>query len=273
MVVARFAAGVAIGWLASAGSVLAADHWSRIDPLPRAHSHNDYEQARPLRDALENGFCSVEADIHLKDGELLVAHDSVQATPGRTLERLYLDPLRDLARTNEGRVFPKGPPVILLIDIKTEAAPTYRKLDETLARYRGMLTEFQPDGIKTNAVTVILSGNRPREILLAQENRLAAFDGRAADLPLKLATSFAPLISDSWASLFRWKGDGEFSAAERARLRDLVQQAHSQGKKLRLWAAPDRESAWRELLDAGVDLINTDHLAELAKFLRTTSAN
>ena len=29
----------------------------------------------PLFDALEQGFCSVEADIHLVDGKLLVAHD------------------------------------------------------------------------------------------------------------------------------------------------------------------------------------------------------
>src|SRR4030095_12119754 len=44
-------------------------------PLLRAHAHNDYEHTRPLLDALEQGFCSVEADIYLIDGELRVAHD------------------------------------------------------------------------------------------------------------------------------------------------------------------------------------------------------
>src|SRR5215210_7907450 len=54
--------------------------------LPRAHAHNDYEHARPLLDALDRGFGSVEADIFLVDGALLVAHarDSVRAD--RTLE-------------------------------------------------------------------------------------------------------------------------------------------------------------------------------------------
>lgn len=42
-------------------------------PLERAHAHNDYEHARPLFDALERGFNSVEADVHLVDGRLLVA--------------------------------------------------------------------------------------------------------------------------------------------------------------------------------------------------------
>lgn len=33
-------------------------------PLDRAHAHNDYEHARPLIDALERGFGSVEADVY-----------------------------------------------------------------------------------------------------------------------------------------------------------------------------------------------------------------
>lgn len=40
-------------------------------PLIQAHSHNDYEHARPLFDALDLGFCNVEADIYLVDGKLL----------------------------------------------------------------------------------------------------------------------------------------------------------------------------------------------------------
>ena len=45
-----------------------------VEPLERAHAHNDYEHERPLLDALDHGFCSVEADIVLSEGELLVAH-------------------------------------------------------------------------------------------------------------------------------------------------------------------------------------------------------
>ena len=47
-----------------------------VSPLPQAHAHNDYEHDRPLRDALDPGFTSVEADVWLVDGKLLVAHDS-----------------------------------------------------------------------------------------------------------------------------------------------------------------------------------------------------
>jgi len=50
-------------------------------PLLRAHSHNDYAHTRPLLDALDQGFCSVEADIYLENGQLLVGHDKKDLTP------------------------------------------------------------------------------------------------------------------------------------------------------------------------------------------------
>src|SRR5215475_7710089 len=77
-------------------------------PLVRVHAHNDYEHKRPLFDALDHGFCSVEADIYLVDGALLVAHDRDQVKPERTLQALYLDPLRERVKTNGGRVYANG---------------------------------------------------------------------------------------------------------------------------------------------------------------------
>ncbi|WP_317193247.1 hypothetical protein [Mucilaginibacter segetis] len=43
--------------------------------------------------------------------------------------------------------------------------------------------------------------------------------------------------------------------------------AHKFGKRVRLWASPENTAVWKELLSCGVDLINTDKLAELKKFL------
>src|SRR5436190_8469009 len=75
---------------------------ANVTPLLHAHAHNDYLHPHPLRDALACGFCSVEADIHLVNGELLVAHDRDKTRPGRTLEKLYLAPLRRRVRDNGG---------------------------------------------------------------------------------------------------------------------------------------------------------------------------
>jgi len=257
---------VGFAWASLAWPALA------VEPLPRAHAHNDYEHPRPLLDALAQGFCSVEADVYLVEGKLLVAHDLSQVAPERTLQKLYLDPLRERVKQHGGSVYAGAPAgFTLLVDIKSEAEPTYIALDRVLAGYEPMLTRFDPEGIKPGAVTVIISGNRPIPYMTAQTSRRAAVDGRLPDLATKPAASLVPLVSDHWGRQFRWNGDGPFPEAEREKLREWVTQAHDQGRRLRFWAVPDRVEAWRVLHEAGVDLINTDDLQGLATFLRDTA--
>ena len=74
-------------------------------PLLRAHSHNDYHHKHPLFDALDSGFCSVEADVFLKDAVLLVGHSRFELKKERTLEALYLVPLAERVKNNGGSVY------------------------------------------------------------------------------------------------------------------------------------------------------------------------
>lgn len=243
-------------------------HAAEPIPLPRAHAHNDYEHTRPLLDALSHGFCSVEADVWLVDGQLLVAHDLRDVKPERTLEKLYLDPLRDRVKANGGRVFPKGPTLTLLIDVKSDATNSYRVLTNVLARYESMLTRFHRDRTETNAVSVIISGNRARGLMANEPVRLAAYDGRLADLDSADSAHFIPLISDNWTQHFQWRArreEGALPKEERAKFLALVQRAHEQGRRIRWWGAPDNPAAWRTFAEAGVDLINTDDLEGLQK--------
>jgi hypothetical protein len=239
-------------------------------PLRRAHAHNDYAHARPLADALAHGFRSVEADIWLTNGALLVAHDFQDTTPDRTLQKLYLDPLREFV---SARPRAHGePPFTLMIDVKSDAEKTYAVLREVLRGYADMLTRLEPEKIHTNAIMVIISGARAEGMMRAEPNRLAALDGRLPDLAFNAPPALVPLISDNWTKHFQWRGTGAMSETEKIKLRQLVERAHAQGKRIRFWAVPDREAGWKELLDAGVDLINTDKLAELEKFLRAQAA-
>ena len=236
-------------------------------PLPRAHAHNDYEHARPLFDALDRGFCNVEADIYLVDGQLLVAHDRKDVKPERTLSRLYLEPLRTRAGQNGGRIFRGGPTIVLLVDVKSEASATYAVLHAELAKFASILTSFDDKGITPRAVTVIISGNRARDDLLAQPLRYAAIDGRKEDLDRNPPAGLVPLVSDNWKKHFSWDWTGEMPAKDRAALREWVERAHAQGRKVRFWNTPDRPDAWQILLNAGVDVIGTDDLEGLRRFL------
>ncbi len=261
---------LSLAFLCSVTSMAISAETPGAKPLRQAHSHNDYLHQRPLLDALEQGFCSVEADIWLVDGKLLVAHDRQDIRPDRTLQKLYLDPLAERVKRNGGRVFAGGPDFTLLIDVKSEATNTYKALRLVLEQYASMLTRFQTQKTEANAVTVIISGNRARTLMRSENSRLAAYDGRLPDLDSSDSSHLIPLASDNWALHFKWRAkpeEGSLPESERARLKELVTRAHLQGRRIRLWGTPDAPAMWKELRAAGVDLINTDKLAELGSFL------
>jgi glycerophosphoryl diester phosphodiesterase len=220
-----------------------------------------------LLDALDRGFCSIEADIYLVDGQLLVAHERQQVKPERTLQALYLDPLKERAQRNGGRIYPGGPPVILLVDIKTEAEATYAALREALKTYSDLVTSFSPEGKQQRAIDVILSGNRPRQTVANEKNRQVALDGRLEDLDQDVSTSLIPLISDNWNTFFKWKGSGPIPDQEKQHLKQILDKAHQRGFKVRFWATADRLPVWRELYADGVDWLSTDDLQGIKEFL------
>jgi glycerophosphoryl diester phosphodiesterase len=255
-------------------STATAEETSPVIPLAKAHAHNDYEHTNPLQDALDHGFTSVEADVWLKDGKLLVAHDEIEVQPDRTLESLYLKPLQKRILENQGAVYKtdKEQDFILWIDIKSEDVVTYKAIHEQLKNYKKMLTRISKAGVKQGAVTVIISGNRPYDLMKAQPIRYATYDGRMSDLETNETNSFMPVISDNWTKHFTWQGVGEMPVSEREKLHSIVRTAHNNGQIVRFWATPDealpnREAVWMELMNAGVDLINTDDLSGLQQFL------
>lgn len=244
------------------------------EPQAAAHAHNDYEHDRPLFDALEQGFTSVEADVWLVDGELLVAHDLEDVQPGVTLESLYLNPLTDLVKGQGRSVYPGWDGEFqLLIDIKSEGEATYAAIEEELAEHRSILTRYSHGSTKQGPVTAVISGNRPLATMEAATQRFGFYDGRASDLSSGMPAELMPLVSNNWTQLFTWRGEGPMPEAERAKLQAYVETAHDAGYRVRFWATPDtvgaaRDAVWTELVTAGVDHINTDDLAGLADFLQ-----
>jgi len=240
-------------------------------PYP-AHAHNDYMHKRPLFDALKNGFRSIEADVFTLGDSLYVAHDRKDIKPGRTLRALYLEPLMKYFSEDLLTIYDSASPLILLIDIKDHGLTTYKLLDRILNESREILSKISPEGYVRGSVMVVVSGNRPVDYMMQQTQRFAFVDGRMNDLTVEYSPVLMPLISDRWTKYFSWKGKGDMPEKERTQLRLYVQQAHDNGQLIRFWATPDtpgkeREAVWIELLEAGVDLINTDDLAGLQAYL------
>lgn len=242
---------------------------AQLVPLPNAFAHNDYRHRHPLFDALQNGYTNIEADIFLRRGKLIVAHIDPYFKSGRTLEALYLKPLADLIAANKGQVYPGyTAPVILMIDIKTGSDDTYAALKATLEKYKDILSSYDHGQVRQGAVTVVLSGHRPYEMIKDEDNRLAFID---EDLRKTYQDTTAvdvyKMASCKYKNLVRWKGDGAMPDDQQKKLCLYVAEAHKYGKKVRLYASPENDRVWAQLLKCGVDLINTDKLSMLKKFL------
>ena len=237
-----------------------------------AHAHNDYVHERPLFDALQCNFKSIEADVFSIEDSLFVAHNFEDIKPGRTLRQLYLDPLRDHIKKNNGSVYANGEELILFIDIKDDGLKTYQLLHKILQEYQNEISVFE-NGIKTTkAILVVVSGNRPFEFMQAQTIRYAGYDGRMGNLDSDISPTLMPVVSDNWRKYFKWNGIGEIPGNEKQKLQEIAAEAKDNGYILRFWSTPNRTSeqrkaVWTELKNAGVGLIGADNLNELQQFL------
>lgn len=247
------------------------DNNTNVQILP-AHAHNDYEHERPLFDALDCHFKSIEADVYSVGDSLFVSHNYKDIKPGRTLRQLYMEPLKNQIVKNNGSVYGNGEEIILFIDIKDDGLRTYQLLDKILKDYKDNITVFDNGEKKPRSIMVVVSGNRPFEFMQSQTIRYAGFDGRLENLDSGISPLLMPVVSDNWAKYFSWDGKGKMPSNEKILLQTYSKTAKDKGYILRFWGTPNltpeqRNAIWTELMNAGVGLIGADNLKELQLFL------
>jgi hypothetical protein len=180
---------------------------------------------------------------------------------------LYLKPLADYINNNNGLIYNNyQQPITLMIDIKTGADKTYAALKPLLAKYSSLLTSYENGVIHPGLITIVLSGNRPVNTIKNETKRYAFVDDRLNENTAK-STDVYLMSSCKYSKFLHWAGKGALSEKEDANFKMAISTAHQQGKKVRLYAAPENKAVWRYLLAAGVDMINTDELAALKTFL------
>ncbi|MEI7525277.1 MAG: hypothetical protein WCJ95_13150, partial [Mariniphaga sp.] len=64
-----------------------------------------------------------------------------------------------------------------------------------------------------------------------------------------------------------WKGKAAIPEKDEKKLFQVIDSVHGLNKKIRFWDAPDTAFAWRTLMRLKVDLLNTDHIQDLATYL------
>lgn len=242
-------------------AVLATEH-------PIAHAHNDYEHERPLADALDAGFQSIEADLWFRDGAIQISHDAF-GTKG-TLDAFYLAPL-DALITAQGRVLDEEEGALTLwLDLK-DGGPELREALGAALDARPWLTRFDDDGIATEgAVTAILTGDAASKRALVEDtpaprpfardsNDLSRDDVRDPRV-VAAALSFGAYVG-------AWDGVSPASSDLARRCGCAVELAHTLGRRVRMYGAPDTPDSWSLQIEHGVDFVNADDLVGLSAML------
>ena len=195
---------------------------------------------------------------------------------------------------------PKDGSLILLVDFKADPNKSAKILNQVIKPLKPYLSKVKDGIFYKGSVTVLISGNRPREdslydyendinhdktrtittnpiqrltnIFKRKENitnnnkegkeRFLFIDGRINDVHRQEPTSLMPLISLNWSTvqLYRLLGKGDEFMKKCADL------AHSQGKKLRIWGAPNTESVWKRMMRNNIDWLSIDDHERFARF-------
>ena len=229
------------------------------------HSHNDYLQPVPFWDAFSAGCASIEVDVILQEGGLMVAHERESIQAPRTFENLYLKPIQqgvDLGLIKEFNFH-------LLVDIKTEAYSTLDLLVKQTQPYSPILySPENPRGLK-----LIISGGRPKAADYVKYPSWIFFDYQSKELTAELPWEKIGMVSLSFPRFSLWNGKGRMVESQRQQVQAFIDLVHSFDRPVRFWASPDGKTAWRAFHEMGIDYINTDRPAEANKYLRGLTKN
>lgn len=222
------------------------------------HSHNDYEQKQPFFEAYNLGFDSIEADLYLKDGELYVAHDWKNVSPERTLKKLYIEPLLAKIKENGGYPYQNKKSLQLLLDLKRDGKEILKVL----------LAQLKPYEKELRHVKISISGDMPTPEKFKDFDKIFFFDGRANLTYSKAAFKRVSLVSASFLDFGKyWNGKAPLPEDVSTKITTFVTAMHTKNKKVRLWGTPNTTLGFETLKNLKVDIIGTDDLPLLRKFI------
>jgi alkaline phosphatase len=212
--------------------------------------------------AYDQEFGSIEADIFLVDSELIVAHDEKELRYKRSFRSLYLDNIDSCLKKNGGHPYRDSTRNLqLLIDIKTDSIKTLEKLISILEQFSAI--------IHNRHIFLVITGNRPNPDSFSHYPDYIWFDGVLSRSYTDVQLSRIKMLSDNFQSYSHWNGNGQIPVEDIEKITSGISKAHQEGIPVRFWNAPDFSNFWTLLIQWQVYYINTDHITELSKYLRT----
>ena len=236
----------------------------RYEVGKNVHSHNDYEQRHPFYTAYQNGLASMEIDVFQVGDELYVAHKEEDIDRKKTIESLYLEPLlKQIKQNGNNKAYNNGQGLQLMIDLKTSGIPALRCLEAKLKPLRAYF-DVQKD---PNAVKLVITGDTPAPAMFNDFDEIFYFDGKRGTSYTDEQLKRVAFFSTNFRDLSKWKGVDRMTTPDSLKVKNFVDSVHQVGKPIRFWGNPDTKTCWETFMKMGVDYLNTDMPARIAKFL------
>lgn len=228
--------------------------------IANVHAHNDYDHNIPFTQAHNLQLGSIEADVLWINDTLFVAHGAKYLKRDVLFEGSYLQKLANSVKENKGYAYTDTSAVLqLLIDIKTDSLQTLNAVIKSIEKFPILVNR---------SVRFVITGNQLPADKFASYPSYVLFDGKINDPSHIKNIGRIGLFSANFANYTKWKGEGDIPAADLALLKTDISKAHALHRQIRFWGVPDNARTWRIMMDLGVDYINTDQIAEVAKFLQ-----
>ncbi|RYU89619.1 hypothetical protein EWM62_15005 [Mucilaginibacter terrigena] len=215
------------------------------------HSHNDYSRPNAFYHAFNAGAGAIEADVYLRYGKLVVAHDTSAAKQYITFQKMYLEPILKAMATQ-----PR--PLNLLIDLKGDYEPILSELLKELAPLKSLIKDNNQ-----NPLSIIITGNRPPPSYYNKYPSYITFDDDLLQPHTPEQWARVAQISLNFENYSKWQGEGTLPVTDEKVLKSVINAVHAAGKKIRFWAAPDNNAGWQKLMEFGADILSTDHIDQL----------
>ena len=170
--------------------------------LDCGHSHNDYTHQHPLYDALSYGYKSIEIDVWLHNGKLVVDHNGLKLDSKKDIEELYLQPITERVKAHHGWVYDGDTtPTIFMVEFKNDAEASYVKLKELIEKHKGLFCDRMGHG---GPIKILITGHKPWKTLLQGNELYATGDGDISQSSDKAPDYIIERVSDPYGSHFSW---------------------------------------------------------------------
>jgi len=249
--------------------------------LPIGHSHNDYLQKRPLYQAIELGYGSIEIDICLTHTtkELKVAHIPWFLSGKKNIEELYFAPLAKMIDEKDSLFkYTIDNPLHLLIDFKKNADSTYKYLQRVFVKYNKYITQYKNGEIIYKAPLVInITGNKPWNAIMKDSITYAKIDGgfrlnKTAPYGLNnFDTSYVKYIgrvASNYKQLLKFKKKFENEETFFWVLKENIKTYNDAGITTRYYEVPNNKKSWEFIIKCGISWVNVDKLVDFSNFYK-----